>query len=207
VGNFNSTDYQAFVLQLTRRQYRSWELQASYTWSEAIGDGEDFLQALGDDRSLLDDERGFQSYDQRHVVKVSSTTITPWGFRLGGFVTWQSGLPYSLITRTLAFDPAPPHVGSLGDVLQAQARDRYTTNQRNTERNTDYWNIDLRFSKELNIGRNLNMQLSAEVFNLLNDGTYFIFNPATNTGQQVNGTNIGFYNFGRRWQLGLKLAF
>jgi len=207
VGNFNSTDYQAFVLMLTRRQYRSWELQASYTWSEAIGDGEDFAQALGDDRTLLDDERGFQSYDQRHVVKVNATTITPWGFRLGSAVTWQSGLPFSLINRSVSFDPVPPHLGNLGNVTQAAARDQYTTGQRNTERNQAYWNVDLKFSKEMNIGRGLNMQISVEVFNLLNDGTFFIFNPQTRTGQQVNGTNIGFFNFGRSWQLGLKLAF
>jgi hypothetical protein len=207
IGNFNSTDYQAFVLALTRRQYRSWELQASYTWSEAIGDGEDYAQALGDDASLLDDERGFQSYDQRHVVKVNATTITPWGFRLGGAVTWQSGLPFSLITRSLSFDPVPPHIGNLGNVSQAQVRDQYSTGQRNTERNDSYWNVDLKFSKEMNIGRGLNMQISAEVFNLLNDGTYFIFNPRTRTGQQVNGNNIGYFNFGRSWQLGLKLAF
>ena len=45
-----------YVLELVRRQYRSWEMQASYTWSEAKGDGEDFNQALGNDRSLLEDE-------------------------------------------------------------------------------------------------------------------------------------------------------
>ena len=63
-------------------------MQASYTWSKAEGDGEDFAQQLGDDRSLLEDEKGFQSYDQRHVVKVNATTITPWGFRLGAAVSW-----------------------------------------------------------------------------------------------------------------------
>ena len=43
LGNFNSIDYEAFVLALTRRQYRGWQMQLSYTWSEAIGDGEDFF--------------------------------------------------------------------------------------------------------------------------------------------------------------------
>ncbi len=37
VGNFNEIDYEAFVLELIRRQYRSWEMQASYTWSQAFG--------------------------------------------------------------------------------------------------------------------------------------------------------------------------
>ena len=43
----------------------------------ARGDGEDFFQSLGDDRSLLEDEVGFQSNDRRHVVKLNATTITP----------------------------------------------------------------------------------------------------------------------------------
>ena len=49
IGNYNQADYEAFVAELTRRQYRSWELQASYTWSKAKGDGEDFFQEIGDD--------------------------------------------------------------------------------------------------------------------------------------------------------------
>ena len=66
---------------------------------------------------------------------------------------------------------------------------------------------DVKFTKEMNLGRRLNMQISAEVFNLLNDGTYTIWNPLTNSGQQVNGVNTAFRRFGRRWQLGFKLAF
>jgi hypothetical protein len=206
VSNLNSIDYQAYVFELIRRQYRSWEMQASYTWSEAKGDGEDFNQALGDDRSLLQDEQGFQSYDQRHVVKVNATTITPWGFRLGGAVTWQSGLPYSLIDQKLAFGARPPLLLNQGSTT-AVPRQQYTTGQRNDQRNKAYWNVDLKFTKEMNVGRGLNLQFSAEVFNLLNDGTYQIFNPLTESGQQINGQNVAIRRFGRQWQLGFKMAF
>ena len=68
----------AIVLELVRRQYRSWEMNASYTWSEATGDGEDFFQELGDDPTLRENQFGFQSYDQRHVVKLNAMSITPW---------------------------------------------------------------------------------------------------------------------------------
>jgi len=88
VGNFNTSEYKAFVLELVRRQYRSWQMNASYTWSEAIGDAEDFDQLLGNERTLFEDERGLLSWDQRHAFKVSAITITPWGFRLGGVVRW-----------------------------------------------------------------------------------------------------------------------
>ena len=114
VGNLNSIDYEAYVLSLTRRQYRNWEMQLSYTWSQTIGDGEDFDQLLGDDRSLQSDERGFQSYDQRHAVKLNATTITPWGIRLGTAISWESGLPYSLLQQELAFHQVPPQYRNLG---------------------------------------------------------------------------------------------
>ena len=206
VGNFNRIDYDGFVVALTRRQYRSWEMQASYTWSKALGDGEDFAQQLGDDRSLLQDEVGFQSYDQRHNVKASATTITPWGFRLGGSLSWESGLPYSVLARQLSFDQSPPQLLNTGGNTPRVRLD-YLTGRRNDQRNEAFWNFDLKFTKEMQFGRGLNMQVSAEVFNVFNDGTLQIFNPATGTGQQINGNNISVRRFGRRWQLGMKMAF
>jgi len=206
VGNFNRIDYEGYVLALTRRQYRSWEMQASYTYSKAKGDGEDFAQQLGDDRSLLQDEVGYQSYDQRHVVKVNATTITPWGFRLGAAISWQSGLPYSLLAQELSFDQILPQLENAGGNV-GRVRRTYLTGRRNDQRNDSYYNVDMKFTKEMNLGRGLNMQISAEVFNLLNDGTLLIYNPLSQTGQQINGTNVDVSRFGRRWQLGFKLAF
>ncbi|NIM01598.1 MAG: TonB-dependent receptor [Acidobacteria bacterium] len=206
VGNFNRIDYDGVVVALTRRQYRSWEMQASYTWSKAKGDGEDFQQQLGDDRSILQDEKGYQSYDQRHVVKVNATTITPWGFRLGTSISWQSGLPYSLAARELSFDQVHPRLDNAGP-NSGRVRQVYLTSQRNDQRNDSYYNVDAKFTKEMNLGRGLNMQVSAEVFNLFNDGTLLIYNPLNQTGQQINGNNVDIRRFGRSWQLGFKLAF
>ena len=57
VGNFNSSDYEAYVIELVRRQYRSWQMNASYTWSKAVGDAEDFNQILGNERTLFEEAR------------------------------------------------------------------------------------------------------------------------------------------------------
>jgi len=51
------------------------------------------------------------------------------------------------------------------------------------------------------------MQISVELFNLLNDGTYLVYDPLTDTGRQINGNNIAIRRFGREWQIGFKLAF
>jgi hypothetical protein len=209
IGNFNEIDYQAVVVELIRRQYRSWEMNASYTYSEAEGDGEDFFQELGDDPSLRAATQGYQSYDQRHVVKLNATTITPWGVRLGTSVSWQSGLPYSLLYQYTSIDTYPPEILASGLAPGASGRTRqvYPTNVRNDQRNIAYWNVDLKATKEFTLGRGLNMQLSAEIFNALNDGTYQVYNPFFERGIQVNGVNEATNRFGRRWQLGMKLAW
>jgi hypothetical protein len=213
IGNFNSIDYEAFVLELVRRQYRSWEMNASYTWSEATGDGEDFFQELGDDPTLRNNLFGFQSYDQTHVVKVNATTITPWGVRLGTSVTWQSGLPYSLIREDFSFDTTPPVISSFAEISSRPRQNYITTTgsgagaTRNSERNDSYWNVDLKATKELRLGKGMNLQVSAEVFNVMDDGTYQIYNPFAQRGVQINGINEATQRFGRRWQVGAKLAF
>jgi hypothetical protein len=215
IGNFNEIDYQAVVFEIIRRQYRSWEMNASYTWSEATGNGEDFFQELGDDPTLRENQFGFQSYDQRHVVKFNATTITPWGIRFGTSVTWQSGLPYSLVRQSNSFDTAPPVTSGFA-IINSRPRQTYVNTdgtaanaERNSERNISYWNVDLKATKELRLGKNMNLQLSIEVFNALNDGTYQVYNPSpfVARGIQVNGRNEAIRRFGRRWQLGAKLAF
>ncbi len=206
IGNLNQSDYEAYVLELVRRQYRGWELQGSYTWSMSTGNGEDFYQSLGDDRTLMEDEFGFQSQDQRHVVKLNATTITPWGFRLGTAITWQSGVPYSILNQKGSMDASPPPLGALG-IPSTRPRITYPTGVRNSERNPSYWNVDAKFTKEMNLAKGMNFQLSAEVFNLLDKRVYQVYNPEAESGRQINGWNEAIVTLGRRFQIAGKLTF
>jgi hypothetical protein len=206
VGNYNSAVYKGFIVALERRQYRNWQMDASYTFSKATGDAEDFELSLGDDRSTLEDEKGYLSYDQRHVVKLNATTLTPWGFRLGTRVTWESGLPYSILRRDFSFTTSPPQYEALGG-SDSPVRTFYPTGQRNDQRNRSFWNFDVKATKEFNLPKGVNLQLNAQVFNLLNDGTYLVYNPGLDYGRQINGTNDGVRRFGRQFELGMRLAF
>jgi outer membrane receptor protein involved in Fe transport len=206
IGNFNSIDYEAYVLELVRRQYRGWELSASYTHSRAEGDGEDFFQELANDPSLRDSVAGFQSYDQRDVVKLNATTVTPWGVRLGTAVSWQSGLPFSLVEERVSPDILPPTT-ELFAAPGARQRQIYVTGQRNDQRNPSYWNVDLNAAYQMRLARGIDLQVSAEVFNVLDDGTLMVYNLDRERGIQLNGENEAIQRFGRQWQLGLKLAF
>jgi 5-hydroxyisourate hydrolase-like protein (transthyretin family) len=199
VGNFNSADYTAFVLELLRRRYRNWEMQASYTWADAQGDAEDFDQNLGNERNLREDERGYLDYDQRHVIRVNAATTLRGGFTLGGAVRWESGLPYSILVSSLTQFSVPPEYQNIGDA-DVKYRFRYPTGQRNDQRNPSFWNVDVMAAKDFALGRSFHFQLSAEIFNLFNDDTILL-------NDRIDGTNSGLQRFGRRFQIGARFAF
>jgi outer membrane receptor protein involved in Fe transport len=206
IGNYNAAKYDGVILEFVRRQYKNWQMEASYTWSKATGNGEDYAQGLGDDRSTLQDEQGYQSYDRRHSVKVNATAITPWGFRLGGAIQWQSGLPYSILQRSPSKDTAPPFYVGITQPFTAN-RTIYLTHHRNDQRNRSAWKVDAKFVKEMNLPKGMNLQFTVEAFNLLNEDTYVIYNPRLNYGQNINGTNDAYREFGRQFQVGVRLAF
>jgi outer membrane receptor protein involved in Fe transport len=197
VGNFNATEYTAYMIELVRRRYRNWEMMASYTWSEAVGNAEDFDQLLGNERTLLEDEYGYLSHDQRHAFKLSAVSLTPWGLRIGGTARWESGLPFSELTSKLTAHTIPLDY-SQGDP-SISFRLRYPSGQRNDQRNPSYWTFDLRAAKEFQIAR-VNAQLTAEVFNLLNDDTIKI-------EQRLNTVSNIVRRNGRRYQVGFRLSF
>ncbi len=200
LGNTNTTDFVAYVLELTRRQYKGWQMEASYTYSRAVGDAENYNALAGDDLSNAKFERGFLSYDRRHAVKVNATTITPWGFRVGTALNWLSGLPYSQLRAEFAVDSLPPAYAELEEQVSPRFRLVYPTQQRNDMRNRSYWDVDVNAAKEFNLKGGLNLQLRAEIFNLFNSDYLYIQN-------NVNGTNVYFRDFGRSFQISGRLAF
>lgn len=208
LGNFNRSDYEALVVEWVRRMYRNWQLQASYTWSKAEGDAEDFNLLLGNEPDLRDDESGFLDYDQTHVVKLDSTAQVK-GFRFGGSATWQSGLPYSILKpQAIGFSVPPQYPFQRATALRSRLR--YPTGQRNDQRNTSWFTLDLRVAREINLGKGTLLQISVEAFNILNDDTLEIGSVTLtengNTGV-ISEATAGTRRFGRRWQLGLRLAF
>ena len=205
IGNQNAAKYDGITLEFVRRQYKNWQMEASYTWSQATGNAEDFNLALGNDRSTLEDEQGYLSYDRRHSFKVNATCLTPWGFRLGGTALWESGLPYSLLFRNATQSTLIPLYPD--GQKYTSVRTRYLTGQRNDQRNVSAWNFNAKIVKEINLPKGMNLQLDLEIFNLLNEDTYSVYDPNLKLGQQVNGTNQAARRFGRQYQVGMRLAF
>ncbi len=198
VGNFNYSDYTAYQIELTRRLHRNWELEGSYVWSEAIGNGEDYAQALGNDPTTKQNELGYLSYDQRHFVKVNVRTQIPsWNVRLSSAINWQSGLPYSVTKVDTTFDGVSRY-GTTAIQYPSQ-RTTYPTGVRNDQRNGSYWLIDVGGRKDFTFGKT-SLEVSLDIINILNNDALLVqgvVNQNTNAQRHV----------GRQFQVGAKLAF
>jgi hypothetical protein len=198
VTNANSADYSAAVLQLTRRYSRGFELQGNYTWSRALGEAEEFNQLVGDDAARLGEERGFLSYDQRHVVKVAASLDAPHNWRLGTALRWESGLPYSVVESVRSFYGSAPEYAF--EFPQPLLRETYPSGKRNDQRNPSYWTLDLRAAREFPLAKGRTFSLTLEGFNVLNDDTLQIVEIRDRVATVVR-------RFGRRLQVGLRYAF
>jgi hypothetical protein len=168
-------------------------MNASYVWSEAVGDAESFDSILGDDVGTVDDEFGPLAYDQTHVVKFSAVTFLPRDQMLGGIIQWSSGLPYSIIRQTTSFD-------SFGSSF---LRTSYPSRQRNDQRNEGVWQVDVNYQKSFTFGP-VAASFGVEVQNLTNSDDLRInsFNLDA-TLFSLDETR----RFGRRWQLSLAMNF
>lgn len=198
VGNFNETEYKAYQFEVKRRLHRNWELEASYVWSKAVGQAEDFQSALGNDPTTVEDEKGYLGFDQRHVVKVNARTQLPlWNVRLSSAFTWQSGLPYSITEERVSFDGIRKFGPSA--ISYAQPRTTYPTHQRNDQRNDGFWTFDFGARKDFTVGK-LNLETSIDVFNALNNTPVVI-------DEVRNEVAIAHRHIGRQFQLGAKVTF
>lgn len=174
ISNLNRSDYDAYVIGLTRRFWQNWEASGTYTWSRSIGQAEDFADTLGNDRSNVDDERGPLGTDQRHVVKLSGRKlVSTWGgMRFGGNVVYQTGLPYSIVSNRQVLDFPTDLSGGrgIGTIQYSTPRVTFPTGTRNDQRNPSHWRVDVNLQKELKL-RDTTLVLQASVFNLLNAQT------------------------------------
>ena len=191
IGNDNEARYRAIEVQASRRLSRRWTLDASYVYSRAIGDAEDFQSRVGNDPSTIEAEGGYLDYDQRHVVKVSGMVYLPHDWQFGAAASWSSGLPYSVVSRFFAFDNA--------GYVQLRTRYGFVERQgdefvfhsepRNARRNAAVTNIDLRVKKAFVLGRTTGA-VFIEAFNVLNSDDLTIHSYEPGRSQQTQGASL-----------------
>jgi hypothetical protein len=213
LGNFNEQTYHGWEIELVRRLKRKWQMEASYTYSVAEGDAETFLSELGNDPALVEYEPGYLDYDQRHVIKFNAVAFLPGDWRLGGTITWSSGLPFSGIVH---YDDADDVGFTQNRILFGQLGIKgfgITTQDRNIHRNHATYALNGRVMKSFVMGK-ASASAFLEVYNLLNTDDLRVEKIDQIPGRmQGNVFRPAIYNligerdFGRRYQIGFQVDF
>lgn len=195
---FQSTvksEYNALIFQANRRLTDGLQFQASYTLAKSTDTGQNssitsFFNTPLDpfNRSY---DAGPSNFDVRHKVTVSAVYApTPYkgdttsfynyllnGWSIAPIYQFYSGQPFSGTSTVLN--------GTAGSNL-------FPLNRRNSYRNPDLWNVDLRLSKRIRFTERFNLELLAEGFNIFNrtqiSGINFTqYTRATNCATVDNG--------------------
>ena len=209
LSNYNTSTYHGIEVQVTKRLSRKWQMDASYTYSRAKGDAEDFQSSLGDDPATLPYEYGYLNFDQRHIVRFNGTTFLPGDWTLGGVIQWTTGLPYSALTSVFDLDNYDyPQIRTLfGTITNNNEGGVFTGENRNSRRNASVLNINAQATKSFVIGR-FNSKLFLAIDNLLNRddltiNNYFPFAPNRGGALQLDAER----KFGRRYSIGFEFQF
>ena len=209
LGNYNTSKFSGIELEISKRLSRKWQMDASYSYSRAQGNAEDFRSSLGDDPAAVPYEYGYLDFDQRHIVRFNGTTFLPGDWSLAGILQWTSGLPYSAVTTSFSLDnfSYAQNRTLFGRVVQTTNGPIFVPENRNSRRNQPILNIDLAAAKSFVIGR-FNSKLFLNVENLLNTDdlditTYEPDNPNRGGALQLDAER----RFGRRFGIGFQFEF
>lgn len=220
---------------------------AHYTWSEAI-DQDSNERSTSTSLSLdpFDPElsEGRADYDVTHKVVLSGSYELPFGILVSGIYNWRTGIPYTMnvggINNGLGDVSAATPVfidrdGNVIDLTQANGTSRVgfseflasrgaQLQERNSENQPNFRNLDARLSKRFKLFSDFQIELIGEVFNVVNRQNRFIpganqrqFTASYNTAQDrftiTRNANYGIANSysnasdPRQYQVALKLHF
>jgi hypothetical protein len=175
-GNVYSSEgeaqYVGGILEVRKRFSNHFSIMASYTYSKATDDSTDFNSDYGPvNNANLNLERGLSSFDQRHKIVFSSVLQSPWhnrflaGFELTPIISYNSEHPFNVLADGTDIN---------GD--RHYTNDRPLGVSRNTGVGPNYFNWDMRLSRQFHFGERASLTLTAESFNLLNRTNYATVN-------------------------------
>jgi hypothetical protein len=159
--------YEGGIIEVKKRFGNHYTLFGNYTYSKAYDTSTDFNSDYGpQDPTDLGADRGLSEFDERHKVVVAGVFDSPWknavlsGFQLAPIFSYHSGHPFNLLAG--------------GEVNG----DNHTTNERpigaprDTGLGPNMINFDMRLSWQYKLTEKVNLQLTAEGFNIANRTNY-----------------------------------
>jgi hypothetical protein len=149
--------YHGLTLEVQKRLSSRVNLNANYTLSKAIDDVVDFNSDFqANDQLNLRAERALSSFDQRHKFVAYASIAAPSSFTVTPIFRSNSGRPFNLL------------VGSDLNQDFHSTTDRPPFAGRNTGRGPNFWTVDLRLTRPIQLGDTGKIELIAEAFNIFN---------------------------------------
>lgn len=214
--------YDALVVNLTRRFARRYQFGVNYTLADNRDDDSNernFSRETTLNPFDLKAEAGPSKQDIRHNFNFNSVADLGRGFTISTILFARSGLPYTAVA---------------GDDIQGDGNadnDRAVINgrvvARNSFRQPNFFNLDLRLLKEFSLGESRRLSFSAELFNVTRaanknfgvDGIS-VFGNAGNSlpavavptvfplpGEAYSAPSTARFGGPRQLQLGMRLIF
>jgi outer membrane receptor protein involved in Fe transport len=196
VQSISQTDYRGLYVRLDRRFKNNYQYLVSYTWQSGK-DNVPGRRFVNQEPSRREDDYGNFTIDRRHMLVASGFVILPYDIGLSGIYTFRTSMPFSAKAgRDLNGDGFA--TGTDGDYVPGTTR-----NQGNRDLDlslvndwralngfgpipadqidsTRYLNLDLRMSKQFQVGGGAAVELMFQVFNVfdnLNLGARFLTPP------------------------------
>ena len=175
----------------------------NYTYSRATDNATDFNSDYSPfNATCLRCDRSLSDFDQRHKIVLAGVFESPWenskilsGFEFAPIFSYNSSHPFNLL--------AGADINGDGHFTN----DRPPSAGRNTGIGPSYTNLDLRLSRTFKLGEKLNMQLTAEAFNVANRANFASVNNLVGAAFGPPFTVHGSANVGPSQPLGFTAAF
>ncbi len=194
-------DYRGLEFQLKKRLSNNYQFLLVYTLSEAKGSIANSGQAEGlnvyaDFQEVLYNRYGILPWDDTHYLKLNGSYHAPWGIILGTSIGWRSGRPYNRVGANL-----PPSADNFSGYTS-----QYYLEERGSYRLGHVWWMDLRASKDFNIG-DTELSVILDFFNVWNN--QFVLGRQSTDSENENSTwsNATAWMGAGNVVVGLKFSF
>jgi hypothetical protein len=181
------SNYDGLTLSLNKRLSHNLEflINGTLSWNRDDDSNErNYAGITYQDAYCFQCEYSWSRDDIRRRMVASAIYHLPWGFQISGLMTWRSGLPFSAFTGVDSNKDGNftdrPVIGGV-------------SLPRNSFREPNFWNTDLRVTKQFRITERQRVELFVDLFNAFNHTNWFY---------NVSGNESTTTALGSRWGTG-----
>jgi hypothetical protein len=164
--------YHGMILEVTKRFSRNFSIAGNYTFSKAIDEVTDFNSGFQpNDQTNTQLERALSAFDQRHKVVIYGVFQSPYRAASdeGAFKKIFADFTFTPIFRANSARPFNLLTGTEINGDRHSDTDRPIFAGRNTGIGPDFWTLDTRLARRIELGaEDRFLELTFEAFNLFN---------------------------------------